>query len=360
MLISERQLRSIVREMLNEQGSLASGSGSTASGPVTSSRKKGKGGYEYEIFSNGKIQIVSKRGKTLAAPKVLNQAQAIAVAKEQIALGNKGSLLSRIASGELVFSGGPAASPAAAPAVPAVAAGTGPQKGVILIGRQEYSPVAALAGPKASAIADKLFGQGHGFAVVVDPSNGRGHRFDFGRYPEAEKCEDTRWLTQAGVALATKFGMGNDPDPEKRKSPKQWFGGLGISTMGVLHHNVGRVPAVLGPDGQITNMKSFCAGLKIGTDKSGTTQIVAVPVNDAAGALQFAMSKKMVCFPYALPGAQVLTYKDTENCGTMAQKILEAGSPNMSVSIETKTLVDTPDALYNTLASGGTLQTSGF
>lgn len=353
MLISERQLRSIVREMLKE--SLGSGSGS--SGPVTSSRKKGKGGYEYEFFSNGKIQIVSKGGKTLAAPKVLNQAQAVAVAKEQVALGNKGDMIKRIADGELVFDGDSAAA-AAAPAVPAVAAPAAPQKGVILIGRQDY-PALKMVSAEASAIADKLFGQGHGFAVVVDPSNGRGHRFDFGRYPEAEQCEDDRWLTQAGVDLATRFGMGADPDPAKRKSPKQWFGGLGISTMGVLHHNVGRATAVLGPNGQITNMKAFCAGLKISTDKSAT-QIVAVPVNNASGALQFAMSKKMKCFPYALPGAQVLTYKDTENCGTMAQKILMAGSPNMSVSIETKTLVDTPDALYDNLVSSGNFQTSGF
>ena len=354
MLISERQLRSIVREMLKE--SLVSGSGS--SGPVTSSRKKGKGGYEYEFFSNGKIQIVRKGGKTLAAPKVLNQAQAVAVAKEQVALGNRGGMIKRIADGELVFDGDSVAAAAAVPAVPAVAAGAAPQKGVILIGRQDY-PALKVVSAAASAIADKLFGQGHGFAVVVDPSDGRGHRFDFGRYPEAETCEDKRWLTQAGVDLATRFGMGADPDPAKRKSPKQWFGGLGISTMGVLHHNVGRVKAVVGPDGQITNMKAFCAGLKISTDKSAT-QIVAVPVNNASGALQFAMSKKMKCFPYALPGAQVLTYKDTENCGTMAQKILMAGSPDMSVSIETKTLVDTPDALYDNLVSSGNFQTSGF
>ena len=354
MLISERQLRSIVREMLKE--SLVSGSGS--SGPVTSSRKKGKGGYEYEFFSNGKIQIVSKRGKTLAAPKVLNQAQAVAVAKEQVALGNKGGMIKRIADGELVFDGDSVAAAAAVPAVPAVAAGAAPQKGVILIGRQDY-PALKVVSVVASTIADTLFGQGHGFAVVVDPSDGRGHRFDFGRYPEAETCEDARWLTQAGVDLATRFGMGADPDPAKHKSPKQWFGGLGISTMGVLHHNVGRVKAVVGPDGQITNMKAFCAGLKISTDKSAT-QIVAVPVNNASGALQFAMSKKMKCFPYALPGAQVLTYKDTENCGTMAQKILMAGSPDMSVSIETKTLVDTPDALYDNLVSSGNFQTSGF
>ena len=147
MLISERQLRSIVREMLNE--SLGSGSGS--SGPVTSGVKKGKGGYEYEIFSNGKIQIVRKGGKKLATPKVLNQAQAMAVAQELKDLGNKGTLLVSIADGTLVFT--PAAvpaKPAAGTAVPAAAAGAAPQKGVILIGRQDY-PALKMVSAAASA-----------------------------------------------------------------------------------------------------------------------------------------------------------------------------------------------------------------
>lgn len=359
MLISERQLRSIVREMLNEQ-SLASGSGTPASGPITSSRKKGKGGYEYEIFSNGKIQIVSKGGKPLAAPKVLNQAQSVAVAKEQIALGNKGSIVARVASGELVFGGDAAAPASAAPAAPVVAAGAGPQKGVVLIGRQDFSPVAALSA-EASAVATKLFGQGHGFAVVIDPATGVGHRFDFGRYDDAKGCKDDRWLTSAGVAIAKKFGFGKDPDPSKNKEPEDWFAGLGIHTMGVTLYYQGRVKAVVSPDGKITNLKQFCAGLKIPKkDGAGGTQIVAVPVNNATAALQFGLSKVKQCIPYAFPGAQGLTWQDTENCGTMAQKILMAGSPDMSVSIEAKTLVDTPDALYNTLVSSGNFQTCGF
>ena len=213
---------------------------------------------------------------------------------------------------------------------------------------------------EASKIADDLFGQGHGFAVVVDPATGVGHRYDFGRYKDAERCEDNRWLSKAGVALAKKFGFGKDPDPAKNVEPEQWFANLGIHTMGITLYHQGRVRATVSPDGKITNLKQFCAGLKKPKDGAGGTDIVAVPVNNATAALQFAESIKGVCFPYAFPGAQFLTYKDTENCGTMAQKILMAGSPDMSVSIEAKTLVDTPDALYNTLVSGGTFQTCGF
>lgn len=357
MLIKESTLRRIIREearrsLLHE----ASGSGSFA--PVNSVKKKGKGGYEYELFSNGKVQIVSKDGKPYATPKVLNQAMAVAVAKEQIEYyGNKGTLVRDIAAGTLVFGGDGA--PAASPAAPVIAAGAAPQKGIALIARQDYAalkPVSAAA----SDIADSLFGQGHGFCVVVDPVSRLGHRFDFGRYPEAEKCPDDRWLTKAGIALAAKFGMGANSDPAKSKTPAQWFNSLGISTMGVLHHSVGRVAAVVGPDGKIANMKEFCAGLKKGTDVAGTTQLVAVPVNNVSGAMGFANARIMKCLPYALPGAQLLTYKDTENCGTMAQKILMAGAPDGLMSIEAQTLVDTPDALYNTLVRNKTLQTGAF
>lgn len=119
MLISEKKLRSIVREMINEQGSFASGSGPAAGERILSVRKMGKGGYEYEIFSNGKIQIVGKAGKKLTEPIVLNQRQAVAVAKEQQEMGNKGSVVARVASGDLVFGGGGTAAPASAPAAPA-------------------------------------------------------------------------------------------------------------------------------------------------------------------------------------------------------------------------------------------------
>lgn len=357
MIMSEKVLRSIIREMINE---FASGSGSGGrGGPVTTSVKKGGGGYEYEFSSNGKIRILkTKGGVPLSPPKVITDPKAaIAIAREQLTLGAGGSVINNIANGTLVYD--PSSDVSAAPKAPTepdVKPSAGPKKGIVMIARQDFFPVEGIAGPEASAIATKMFGQGHGFAVVIDPSTGTGHRFDFGRYGEAASCKDDRWLTKAGVAIARKFGFGKSED----KSPEEWFGDLGIHTMGVLKYHVGKVKAVVSPDGKITNLKQFCAGLKKSTDGSGGTDIVAVPVNDASAALSFAKSKLRVCIPYALPGAQGLTYKDTENCGTMAQKILMAGSPNMIISVETKTLVDTPDALYENLASSGTYQTCSF
>lgn len=100
MLITESRLRELIQGMLSE-----------APAPISSSIKQGKGGYEYQIFSNGKIQILkTKGGKPVPTPIVLNQAQAVAVAKEQIAMGNKGSVVAAIAAGTLVFD--PAATPA--------------------------------------------------------------------------------------------------------------------------------------------------------------------------------------------------------------------------------------------------------
>ena len=105
MLISEKQLRSAVRQMLEEQTPL----------PDAGVIKQGNGGYEYQMFKNGKIQIVKRNGKAYNPPLVLNQPQAVAVAKEQIQLGNKGSVARDIAAGTLVFNAAAAATPPAAP-----------------------------------------------------------------------------------------------------------------------------------------------------------------------------------------------------------------------------------------------------
>ena len=114
MLITESKLRKIIQELLSEAAVVPPAS---AAGPVTRGVHKGKGGYDYEIFSNGKIQIVSKNGKKLPTPIVMNQKQAMAVAQEQKDLGNKGTLMARIADGTLVFnSAAVPAQPAAAPA----------------------------------------------------------------------------------------------------------------------------------------------------------------------------------------------------------------------------------------------------
>ena len=77
--------------------------------------KQGLGGYEYQMFKNGKIQIVKRNGKAYNPPLVLNQQQAVAVAKEQVALGNQGSVARDIAAGTLVFNAAAAATPPAAP-----------------------------------------------------------------------------------------------------------------------------------------------------------------------------------------------------------------------------------------------------
>lgn len=336
MLISEKALRSIVREMINEA---VSGSGS-GSGPVTSSIKKGEGGYEYEIFSNGKIQIVSKKGKKLPTPVVLNQKQAVAVAAEQIKLGNKGSVVRDIAAGSLVFdptvTAAPVAAGGAATAAPAA------QAGLIIIGRQDYFPLDKTLGPDVSKAASALVGQGHGFAIVVDPVTKLGYRFDFGRYDEAKKCPDDRWITKAGNALAGK----------------EAFGKYGIHTMGITMRKSGKVAAQVSPDGkQITNLAQFAKSVRKADDSPGN--IVVIPVTNAAGALAYANSMVGKCFPYALPGFGVLTTASTLNCGTFAQKVLQAGAPEQVISVEARTLVDTPDALYNTAAGMG-YQTSTF
>lgn len=102
MLISEKQLRSAIRQMLEEQTPL----------PDPGVTKQGNGGYEYQMFKNGKIQIVRRNYNP---PLVLNKQQAVAVAREQIGLGNKGDVAKSIADGTLVFDAAAAAPPPVAP-----------------------------------------------------------------------------------------------------------------------------------------------------------------------------------------------------------------------------------------------------
>jgi hypothetical protein len=333
--------------MLNEQGSLASGSGSTSSGPVTSGRKKGRGGYEYEIFSNGKIQIVSKGGKPLAAPKVLNQAQAIAVAKEQIDLGAGGNLLPRIRDGELVYN--PATDPAVAttPVAPSAApAAPTASGGLILVGRSDYFPVDSMLGLTDNAHKQgpigKLVGQGHAFAIVVDPKTKFGYRYDFGRYGKASECEDTRWITQKGTSL---FG-------------KEKFQQMGLHTMGITKRIVGRVPAKISPDGKrILNLPQFLASTKYPDDTP--SEVAVVTVSNPAAAIAYANDMVGDCFPYAIPAFGWLTTRDTMNCGVFAARVLAAGVPNPAFALDEGTILDRPDVMYRTAAEKG-YQTGNF
>jgi len=104
----------------------AMGRGGAPSAPVSQSArstiKQGKEGtYEYEFFEDGKVQIIKKAGKATVPPIVLNQQQAIAVAKEQVTMGNQGGIIAKIADGSLVYD--PSKKPAAAPADPGFVAG---------------------------------------------------------------------------------------------------------------------------------------------------------------------------------------------------------------------------------------------
>lgn len=126
MLIKESTLRRIIREeariSLREDQAIPSPSPSLSVGEQ-GFIKPGNGGYEYKLFSNGKIQIVKRNGKAYPTPVTLNQQQAKAVAKELIELGNKGSIVTSIANGTLAFNPG-AAAPAASAAVTGAAAGS--------------------------------------------------------------------------------------------------------------------------------------------------------------------------------------------------------------------------------------------
>ena len=72
MLISERKLRRLVRETINESFGTEYGSSSGSSNPQVTPPAagvvvQGGGGYTYEIFPDGKIQMLSK-GSTRFTP----------------------------------------------------------------------------------------------------------------------------------------------------------------------------------------------------------------------------------------------------------------------------------------------------
>lgn len=420
MLISENQLQKLIRQILLEQGSF-----SAAPEKVISVVKDGKGNYTYQIFSNGKIQIISKGGKQYPQPVVLNQQQAQAVAKEQIAMGNKGTVIANIANGTLVA---PAAAPAetggsssfggqefsqsaqfigrggwkyqvynngkidvvaqgkrvlnppttldAAKAklvaaelqkmgnksqvVASIAAGTltyeatGSTQGAaapatpgfVFLGRGGYDAVGDALKPIIDPATAKtigswvsnLTGQGHGFIMIVDPKDGVLHRFDFGRYKKEmsgkKGCEDTR-LSSLGDTLANAIR------------------GSGLATTGIVLYKRGAA-AKFSPDRkQILNIPQILRTVKK-PDEKGQLECLLIPVSNASGALSLASSMANKCYNYAIPGAAAL--QNAMNCGTFAQKILQYSQPvgiGNVVSVETATLIDTPDHLFQTAEGDG-------
>ncbi len=338
MLISERKLRRIIRQTINESlggeyGSSA-GSGSPQAAPAAGKVVQGGGGYVYEIFPDGKVQIVSKGNTKFNPPTVLNPAQAKAVAAEQVKLGNKDPIVSQIASGKLI--------PQAAQAQPAV---VGPGPHLVLVGRQDYFPLDKMLGltekESQSSFVGALIKQGHAFVIIVDPKTRLGHRYDFGRYPDAKKCKDDRLLTQA----ANQAGLGSVIEK-------------GLHTMGITMYKAGGVPAKISQDGkQILNLPEFLRSVRDPKDSAGNVAVVTV--KDANAAKAYADTMRGKCYPYALPGLGFMTTADTMNCGVFAMRTLNAGAPNPPLAIDEGSVIDTPDAMYQTAAAAG-YQTSKF
>jgi hypothetical protein len=332
MLISERKLRSIVRQALLESlgGNLGASASSGESSPaVTSETVKGGGGYAYQIFSDGRVQMTAKGGKNLPAPVALNQKQAIAVAAEQVKLGNKSPVIAQIASGKLV----PGA--AAAPVTQ-----VGPTPNIVIIGREDYFPLDRVLGltddESKAGILGSVVKQGHAFVIIVDPKTRLGHRYDFGRYKEAESCKDDRLLTQAAQAA----GLGGA------------LQGTGLHTMGITLYLGGNVPAQISQDGKkILNLPQFVKSVKKQHDAPGNVAVITV--TDAAAARSYAESMKGKCYAYAIPGFGFMTAQDTMNCGVFVARVLAAGAPNPPLTIDESSLINTPDSMYQVAASAG-------
>ena len=324
MLISERKLRSIVRQAILESLGGSSGS-SNAPASVT---VNGGGGYAYEIFPDGKVQIVSMNNQKLPAPKVLDQKQAIAVAAEQIKLGNKDPVVAQIASGKLRPG-------SAAPG----AASTGPASNIVIIGRQDLFPLDRVLGltddMSKPGIIGRVVNQGHAFAIVVDPKTRTAHRYDFGRYKEANSCKDDRLLTQAAQAA----GLGKLFE-------------MGLHTMGITMYVGGNVPAQISQDGkQILNLTQFLNSVRKPAEAPG--QVAVITVSNAAAAKAYADGMKGKCYAYAIPGLRFMSTQDTMNCGVFAARVLAAGSPNPPFAIDESLLFSTPDSMYKNAETAG-------
>lgn len=358
MLISERKLRSIVREMISEsllsEATVLDNKGSTFEVTPTGSVKllkrgpgvTGKAKLPYTFSPDRAVLVVNallgtnaNNATLLAAKAALGGAKSPTdPSTHQVSGGGNGSG----SLGGSSSSGGSSSDPATAAEVSKLK--FPPGKGIIVINRHDYFPLDSLSSG-ASKVVTALVGQGHASAIIVNPNTGKGYRFDFGRYKAAEKCPDDRWITQAGRAF-----MG-----------KAQFDKVGISTMGVAVANPVKVLAKVSKDGtKIENLAAFCGSSHWGDERAGESDAVVIPVTDINAALSYAQQQVGKCVPYAIPGAGFLSpMNETLNCGLFAQRVLQAGKPDQMISIETRTLFDTPDALYQSAAGMG-YQTAHF
>jgi hypothetical protein len=250
-----------------------------------------------------------------------------------------------LGSGSSSASVGTAYAQTSVPTAPAAKTAT-PASNLIIVGRQNYFPLdytLGLTSKKSEAsFIGKIINQGHAFVIVVDPQTKIGHRYDFGRYKEAHKCADNRLLSQA--AKAANLQAITD--------------GAGLHTMGVTVYTKGSIPAQVSADGKhITNLPQFLGGIKRTDDSPGN--VVVIPVTDCNSARTYANNTVGKCSAYAIPGFSFLTSEDSMNCGIFALRVLNAGTPKPGLSIAEKTVLDTPDNLYQTLIKLG-FQTSAF
>jgi len=327
VLITEKRLRNIVKEILNETSLGGSKSSDNTPLPQQAQAKewidKTNPAYKYYYEPITDVMMI------LSSP---NSKKPVIVDKTKQSKAYNAILVQFNSLSQAV-----ATSPS-----PVANMQTG-KAGFVVFGKQDYFPLdAAVRGDnKVSKPGwiSKLIDQGHGFAIVVKGS-GAAVRYDFGRYKEAETCPDPRLSAQLFAALGLKAFANTS----------------GITTMGIVHTQRCSVNATFSSNKkEILNLGKFLAGTKKSDDSA--TQYVVVPVADADAASAYAQSKVGKCTPYAIPGFAVLQTGAT-NCGSFAYQTIQAGSPTPPFNAEIRSLLDTPMNLYQELAGSGVYKTT--
>lgn len=333
MLITEKRLRTLIKEVLNEVGLASSGgsSGVSSSGGETLTQQPQakrwtditNPGYTYFYDpSTGMMQILSTP-KSKVPVFVNKNTQSTAY---NAILAQFNSLQQNQAT------------------APAPVTNVLGKAGFVIFARQPFFPLDAAArfddNTHKPGWVSKIIDQGHGFAIVVK-GDGSAIRYDFGRYPEAEKCPDPRFSAK----LIAAMGLKSLSDM------------AGFITMGTALRLVCRVRAVFSKDGKsITNLKQFLAGTTKPNDAK--TDYVIVPVSDVEAASAYAQSKSGKCVQYAIPGFQAINIGETLNCGIFAYYTIQAGKPVQPFNAEIRSLIDSPTNLYQELVGSGLYQTA--